>query len=193
MHRLYRVVDAGINSSLNPTKMLNILLASPPMSKRFPFPHPVNETSARLVAAGVVVMGTAYAVSGAAWVLIPLIYGFFARVTTGPAFSPLAQLATKVMTPRIATQHRMVAGPPKRFAQFVGLLFSATAGVLWLLDFGTASRIVAGALVAAALLESVFAVCLGCIMFGWLMKLGVIPQRVCEECNNLQLRSTASV
>ena len=138
-------------------------------------------------------MGTAYAVSGAAWVLIPLIYGFFARVTTGPTFSPLAQLATKVMTPRIATQHRMVAGPPKRFAQFVGLLFSATAGVLWLLDFGTASRIVAGALVAAALLESVFAVCLGCIMFGWLMKLGVIPQRVCEECNNLQLRSTASV
>ncbi|NBT21057.1 MAG: DUF4395 domain-containing protein, partial [Actinobacteria bacterium] len=42
-------------------------------------------------------------------------------------------------------------------------------------------------------LESVFAVCLGCIMFGWLMRLGVIPQRVCEECNNLQLRSTAGV
>ena len=162
------------------------------MSKRFPFPHPVNETSARLVAAGVVVMGAAYAVSGAAWLLVPLVYGFLARVTTGPTFSPLALLATKVLTPRIKTEHRMVAGPPKRFAQLVGLMFSSTAAVLWLFDFGAASRIVAAALVAAALLESVFAVCLGCIMFGWLMRLGVIPQCVCEECNNLQLRASTN-
>ena len=162
------------------------------MSKRFPFPHPVNETSARLVAAGVVVMGAAYAVSGAAWLLVPLVYGFLARVTTGPTFSPLALLATKVLTPRIKTEHRMVAGPPKRFAQLVGLMFSSTAAVLWLFDFGAASRIVAAALVAAALLESVFAVCLGCIMIGWLMRLGVIPQRVCEECNNLQLRASTN-
>ncbi|MGA1321736.1 MAG: DUF4395 domain-containing protein [Ilumatobacteraceae bacterium] len=162
------------------------------MSKRFPFPHPVNETSARLVAAGVVVMGTAYAVTGAAWLLVPLVYGFLARVSTGPAFSPLALLATKVLTPRIKTDHRMVAGPPKRFAQFVGLVFTSTAAVLWLLDFGVASRVVAAALVAAAVLESVFAICLGCIMFSWMMRLGVIPQRVCEECNNLQLRASTS-
>ena len=163
------------------------------MSKRYPFPHPVNETSARIVAAGVVVMGTAYALSGAAWILIPLVYGFLARVTTGPAFSPLAALATRVITPRINTEHRLVAGPPKRFAQFVGFIFSGAAAALWLLDFDAASRLVAAALVAAALLESAFAVCLGCIMFGWLMKLGVIPQDVCEECNNLQLRHTAKV
>jgi len=137
-------------------------------------------------------MGAAYAVSGAAWLLVPLVYGFLARVTTGPTFSPLALLATKVLTPRIKTEHRMVAGPPKRFAQLVGLMFSSTAAVLWLFDFGAASRIVAAALVAAALLESVFAVCLGCIMFGWLMRLGVIPQRVCEECNNLQLRASTN-
>ncbi|NBS36214.1 MAG: DUF4395 domain-containing protein [Actinobacteria bacterium] len=162
------------------------------MSKRFPFPHPVNETSARLVAGGVVVMGTAYAVTGAAWLLVPLVYGFLARVSTGPAFSPLALLATKVLTPRIKTDHRMVAGPPKRFAQFVGLVFTSTAAVLWLFDFGVASRVVAAALVAAAVLESVFAICLGCIMFSWMMRLGVIPQRVCEECNNLQLRASTS-
>ena len=137
-------------------------------------------------------MGAAYVVSGAAWLLVPLVYGFLARVTTGPTFSPLALLATKVLTPRIKTEHRMVAGPPKRFAQLVGLMFSSTAAVLWLFDFGVASRIVAAALFAAALLESVFAVCLGCIMFGWLMRLGVIPQRVCEECNNLQLRASTN-
>lgn len=57
------------------------------MTKRFPFPHPVNETSARIVAAGVVVMSVAFAATGAAWLLVPLTYGFAARVTTGPAFS----------------------------------------------------------------------------------------------------------
>ncbi len=158
------------------------------MTKRFPFPHPVNETSARIVAAGVVVMSVAYAATGAAWLLVPLTYGFAARVTTGPAFSPLGVLATRVITPRISITHRFVAGPPKRFAQFVGLVFASTASVLHLLDLGTAARVVAGLLAGAALLESAFAVCLGCIAFGWLIRLGVVPERVCEQCNNLNLR-----
>jgi hypothetical protein len=152
----------------------------------------VNETSARIVAAGAVVMSAAFAATGAAWILIPLTYGFLARVTTGPAFSPLGLLSTKVITPRLHIRHRFVAGPPKRFAQFIGLLFSATASVLWLLDLGTPARIVAAMLAGAAFLESAFAVCLGCIMFGWLIRLGVVPERVCEQCNNLNLRTTPS-
>ena len=163
------------------------------MSRRFPFPHPVNETSARIVAAGVVVMSVAYALTGAAWLLVPLTWGFLARVTTGPTFSPLGTLATKFITPRLNVKHRFVAGPPKRFAQFVGLVFSSTASVLWLLDFSTASQIVAAALAMAALLEAALAVCLGCVMFGFLMRLGVIPERVCEQCNNLALGPTAKV
>lgn len=163
------------------------------MPRRFPFPHPVNETSARLVATGVVIMSVAYATTGAAWLLVPLTYGFFARVTTGPAFSPLGLLATKVVTPRIHVKHRFVAGPPKRFAQFVGLVFSATASLLWVLDLGTASRVVAAALAAAAFLEAALALCLGCIMFRFLMRLGVIPERVCEQCNNLVLEPSARV
>jgi hypothetical protein len=137
-------------------------------------------------------MSAAFAITGVAWILIPLTYGFLARVATGPALSPLGLLATKVITPRINVQHRLVAGPPKRFAQFIGLLFSSTASVLWLLDLGTAARIVAAMLAGAAFLESAFALCLGCIMFGWLIRLGVIPERVCEQCNNLNLRTTLS-
>ena len=132
-------------------------------------------------------MSAVFAATGAAWILIPLTYGFVARVLTGPALSPLGLLSTKIITLRLHIQHRFVAGPPKRFAQFVGLLFSATASVLWLLDFTTASRVVAAMLAAAAFLEAVFAVCLGCIMFGWMIRWGVIPDRVCEQCSNLNL------
>lgn len=155
------------------------------MPGRFAFPHPVNETSARLVATGVVLMSAALLVSGSGWLLVPLIYGFLARVTTGPTLSPLGLIATKVITPRIRRQHRFVAGPPKRFAQFVGLLFSASAGALWVADYVVAAKWVIAALLLAAALEAFLAICLGCIVFGWLMRLGLVPDEVCEECNSL--------
>jgi hypothetical protein len=158
------------------------------MSRRFPFPNPVNETSARLVAAGAVLLGVAYVASGNVVVLAALTYGFLARVTTGPTFSPLGLLATRVLTPRIRTEHRFVPGPPKRFAQAIGLTFGIVALVLAAVDQPTASRIVIAGLVGAAFLESAFAFCLGCVMFGWLMRLGVIPQHICEECNDISAR-----
>jgi len=158
------------------------------MSRRFPFPNPVNETSARLVAAGAVLLGVAYVASGNVVVLAALTYGFLARVTTGPTFSPLGLLATRVLTPRIRTEHKFVPGPPKRFAQAIGLTFGVVALVLVAADQPTASRIVIAGLVGAAFLESAFAFCLGCVMFGWLMRLGVIPQHICEECNDISSR-----
>jgi hypothetical protein len=39
--------------------------------------------------------------------------------------------------------------------------------------------------VIAATLESVFAFCIGCQVFAGLMRVGVIPDEVCERCANL--------
>ena len=44
----------------------------------------------------------------------------------------------------------------------------------------------------AATLESVFAFCLGCQVFALLMRVGVIPETVCEACNDLRLRVPAN-
>lgn len=159
------------------------------MSKFFSFPNPVNETSARIVAGGAVIMGIAFVLSGNGWVLLPLTYGFIARVLTGPKLSPLGRLATQVLTPRVSFEHRFVPGPPKRFAQGVGAAFTITASVLFVLGATGAAQVVIALLVVAAFLESAFAICLGCIGFGLLMKIGVIPKAVCEECNNFTARS----
>ena len=51
------------------------------------FPNPVNETSARIVAAGVVGMATIAITADQPWLLVPLTYGFAARVVAGPTFS----------------------------------------------------------------------------------------------------------
>jgi hypothetical protein len=155
----------------------------------FSFPNPVNEYAARTVAAGVVVMCVAAVAFRQPWILIPLAYGFWARVLSGPRFSPLGLLATRVVAPRLPGQPRLVPGPPKRFAQGIGVVFSSAALVLWF-GFGlsTATWVVVSLLATAAFLESVFAVCLGCIGFGMLMKAGVIPEEVCEACADVSLR-----
>ena len=161
------------------------------MTKRFPFPNPANETSARLVAAGVVLISAFFLLTNSTLVLVALTYGFAARVAAGPTFSPLATIATRVITPRLNLNHKFVPGPPKRFAQTIGLTFAAAALVLTLLGFSTAAQLVIAALIVAAFLEAAFAICLGCIAFSFLMKLGVIPQSVCESCNDISLRLLA--
>ena len=158
----------------------------------FSFPHPVNETSARIVAAGAVVMGSAFVATGWTWILVPLTWGFVARVLAGPRLSPLGLLATRVITPRIRRQHRLVAGPPKRFAQGIGATFTLVASVLVLVDAVTAARVVVGMLVVAASLEAFAGVCLGCIVFARLMVWGVVPESVCRECADISARISAS-
>ncbi|MEY2450997.1 MAG: hypothetical protein QOD92_571 [Acidimicrobiaceae bacterium] len=152
----------------------------------FSFPNPVNEVSARLVAAGVVVLGLAAIALDARWITVVLAYGFVARVLTGPTLSPLGQLVTRVITPRLAIEPRLVAGPPKRFAQAIGATFSLTALVLTFgFDEWAAAKVVLGLLVTAAFLESALGLCLGCKAFAVLMRLGVVPDEVCERCNNI--------
>ncbi len=161
------------------------------MTKRFPFPNPANETSARLVAAGVVLTSVVFLLTSQTLILVALTYGFAARVAAGPTFSPLAIFVTRIVTPKLNFNHKFVPGPPKRFAQTIGLTFAATALILTLLDYSFAAKLVIGALIFAATLESVFAICLGCIMFSFLMKRGVIPQSVCESRNDISLRVLA--
>jgi Domain of unknown function (DUF4395) len=154
----------------------------------FSFPNPVNELSARLVAGGVVIMAASAIVFDQPWLLIPIAYGFVARVLTGPTLSPLGLLVTKVVTPRLPLPAKYVAGPPKRFAQGMGATISLVALIAYF-GFGNSgvAYVLLGLIVVAATLESVFAFCLGCAIFGLLMRVGVIPDEVCERCNNLQL------
>ncbi|MDE3207080.1 MAG: DUF4395 domain-containing protein [Acidobacteriota bacterium] len=155
----------------------------------FDFPNPVNETSARVVASGVVAMAATAVVADQPWVMVPLAYGFAARVATGPRLSPLGQVATKVIEPRLPGSRRYSPGPPKRFAQGIGLAFSATALVLhYGFDRPRAAKAVLGGLLAAASLEAVFGYCLGCRAFALGMRAGVVPERVCTECQDIWSR-----
>ncbi len=147
------------------------------------FPDPVDEVSARLVATGVVLLTVATIALDQPWIILPLAYGFVARVATGPRLSPLGLLVTRVIRPRLPVEPRLIPGPPKRFAQAMGAGFTLTAAVL-AFGFGLsgAAYVVLGMLLVAASLEAFAGYCLGCKIFGVLMRLGVIPAEVCERC-----------
>lgn len=149
----------------------------------FSFPNPVNEVAARLVAAMVVGLSLLTIATGVWWLMIVLAYGFLARVLTGPTLSPMGLFATRVLVPVIGRPPKLVPGPPKRFAQSVGLVLSIAALVLYLAtDSMTASRVLLGVLTLFATLESGIGFCAGCFVFNRMMRLGWLPESVCREC-----------
>jgi hypothetical protein len=161
------------------------------LRKLFSFPDPVNDKAARTVATGVIGLTVAALVLAAVdegWMIVVVALGFWARVLTGPTLSPLGQLATRVVAPRLGPP-AYVPGPPKRFAQGVGVAFTTTAAVLW---FGAgehaAAAVVLALMLPPAFLEAAFGYCVGCKMFSLLMRAGVIPESVCEECADLSRR-----
>ncbi|MDP7559288.1 MAG: DUF4395 domain-containing protein [Planctomycetota bacterium] len=152
----------------------------------FSFPHPVNEVAARTVAGCVVVLIGATILFEISILMWFIAYGFLARVLTGPSLSPIGLLATKVVVPMMGIRPRLVPGPPKRFAQSIGLALS-TASLILHYAFGL--QVAAYSLLAVVLffaaLEAVAGFCMGCFVFGRLMDLGLIPKTICDKCNEL--------
>jgi hypothetical protein len=159
------------------------------MNRIFSFPNPVNEYAARSVASMVVVLAIAALIFNSIWLAGFLAYGFIARVVTGPTFSPMGQLATRIIAPKILNRTKFVPGPPKRFAQFIGLIFSVSIFLCILIfqnnnsqTFLVYFRVLLGVLISFAFLEATIPFCFGCFVFGYLMKWGIIPNSVCEAC-----------
>ncbi len=158
------------------------------MKRFFSFPNPVNDAAARTVALGVVTMSVVALLTNTAWLLIPLTYGFVARVAAGPRISPLGQFAVRIAAPRLTKWQKPLPGPPKRFAQAMGLAFSGTATIVWLTAGWGDARWILVPLIFAASLEGFLGYCLGCTVFGWLMRVGVIPEEICLECADITRR-----
>jgi len=149
------------------------------------FPEVVNDNAARITASFVffTVLLALYLHS---WILTAfLIYGFAARVLYGPRFDLFARVALHGIIPAFKIGNKPTAGPPKRFAQSIGFVFSVTATALALSGQYLGFTIVLSVLAFFAFLEAFLGFCAGCFVFGILMKAGIIPEEICERCNNL--------
>jgi hypothetical protein len=167
---------------------------------RIGFPSVVDEVTVRLVAAVVVVIGTVGLITGWWQVYAALAADFILRVAFGPRMSPLAQLVLKTVRPRIGAAPRPTPGPPKRFAATTGAVLTSAAAVLGLVAGTTGSAAatttvfaLGAIMVVFPALEAAAGICVGCLLFAQLMKLGLVPAEVCQECADISRRVSPAV
>ena len=160
--------------------------------KVFAFPNPVNEYSARITAGLVVVLSLVTLVTGLltgfGWGLGVIAAGFWLRVLFGPRISPFGDAlgqgphaaARQDPAGRRAAE-ALCAGHRRRHVHRRRRSCSPPA-------LAPAAWILLAVLIAAASLEAFAGFCLGCAIFGFLQRRGLIPEDICEACNNISLR-----
>ena len=153
----------------------------------FEFPAIVNEKAARVVAGLVMLVAALALLTGWLWLSAVLAVGFALRVASGPRFDPFGQLATKVIAPRLG-EPVMVPGPPKRFAQAIGLVLTLVATGFLVAGLPAVTTALLAILLVFATLESALGFCAGCSAFGLLMRAGLVPEETCAACNDISLR-----
>jgi hypothetical protein len=152
------------------------------------FPRGLDAVTVRLVAGEVLIVAVVAAATRQPWLFALLAADFVLRAGLGPKASPLAQLAARAVRPRLSTPPRPTAGPPKRFAATVGAVFSAAIPVTYYLGAHPVAWLLIAVMLVFPALESLLGICVGCLVFRGLMRLGVIPEEVCLECADISLR-----
>lgn len=163
-------------------------------------PTTVDDVTVRLIAGVVLLLGVVVLATGAWWLYALLAVDFAIRAAGYPSRSPLARLAGSVLRPRIAAAPRPTAFAPKRFAAAIGAVLTTAAAALWLahvLGAGAwAAAVVVGigvVMLVFPALESILGLCVGCVLFSGLMRLGLIPEEVCVECADISARTRAAL
>lgn len=90
---------------------------------------------------------------------------FAAGAAFGVARTPYAWLFRTVVRPRLAAPTHLEDAAPPRFAQSVGLVFAVVGLIGFLTGADLLGLVAVGFALAAALLNAVFAFCLGCEMY----------------------------
>jgi len=155
------------------------------------FPSVVDDVTVRLIAAVVLVLALVALDLQQWWIYAVLAVDFTLRAVFGPKVSPLAVVVQRLIRPAVKAPTRPTAGPPKRFAAGIGAVLTSVAAILWLLDVAPLVVVAIGVImVVFPALESIAGICVGCKIFGVLMKLGVVPEEICLECADISLRTS---
>ena len=104
------------------------------------------------------------------WLL--LFIGFLLRLLFGPRLSPFALITLKLIIPLLKNPNKSVPGPPKRFAQFIGTIMTLIASIIYFFT----------SYILFTFLESILSFCFGCYVFNFFIRIGLIPENICEAC-----------
>ena len=128
----------------------------------------INERVTRINAMiGILILIVGF-VSGSVIFPAMLMADFYIRAFTKVKFSPISYLSYQ-MTNMLQLDKKVIDKAPKIFAARLGFLMTFVITLLMLLGLNTAAFVVGGVLVFFASLESALAICMGCIMYTYLI------------------------
>jgi hypothetical protein len=130
-------------------------------------PLRVNENTARITGFVMATMIALYAITGSIVFVIAIALDYAIRAFTRQQYSPASWLAAQLVRvtklPEIS-----IDKAPKMFAARVGFLFALASALLFFIS-PIASLVVALTLMSFALLESVFNLCVGCLVYTYIV------------------------
>lgn len=97
-----------------------------------------------------------------------LMADFYIRAFTKARFSPVSFISQQ-MTNMLQLDKKVIDKAPKVFAARLGFIMTLVITLLMLLDLDTAALIVGGVLIFFASLEFVLAICVGCLIYTYLI------------------------
>jgi len=97
-----------------------------------------------------------------------LMADFYIRAFTKARFSPISYISYQ-MTNILHLDKKVIDKAPKVFAARVGFLMTSVITLLMLFGFSSGALVVGGVLVFFASLEFALAICMGCIMYTYVV------------------------
>lgn len=97
-----------------------------------------------------------------------LMADFFIRAFTEIKFSPISY-ASHYLSNALSLPVKMIDKAPKVFAARLGFLMTLLITGLFILELPIASMVIAGGLIFFAGLEFLFAICVGCLIYTYLI------------------------
>lgn len=146
------------------------------------FPAQLDENSVRATAFMVFLTSLAALFTGSSIVMAFLAYEFLARLFYGPGISLQAFLARILIIKPRNLAPRPTPGAPKRFAQFVGTVFSVAALIFSLSGEALVAQSLLGVLVFFSFLEFSVGFCAACFLFAQGIRMGLVSKEHCEAC-----------
>lgn len=128
----------------------------------------INEQVTRFNAfLGVALMASGF-VFHSVFFFVFLMADFYIRAFTKIKFSPISYVSYSMVN-ALNLNKKSIDKAPKIFAARIGFLLSLVTAVLFVLDLNTSAMVVGGILVFFATLEFALAICMGCIMYTYLI------------------------
>lgn len=128
----------------------------------------INEKITRLNALiGILVLLLAFTFQSPIF-LIFLLSDFYLRAFTKVRFSPVSY-ASHFLSNTLNLEVKSIDKAPKTFAARLGFLMTLVITTLFLLGYTTSAMVIAGILVFFASLEFALAICVGCIIYTYVI------------------------